>query len=96
MIFLLSFLPLVFGCICLAWSMPKHHRQWFKTRHTAQRERVFTIGGWLLLLVALTICIKLMPIALGLVYFVAVLTLTVVITAFSSTYIDKSKKKLSF
>lgn len=96
MTFILCFIPLWLGCLFLAWAMPKHHRQWFSTRHTALRERLFTLGGWLFQATALTVCLQYMPIGLALVYFTAVLTAAIVLTALLTTYIDKSKTKLGF
>lgn len=96
MTFILSFIPLWLGCLLLAWAMPKHHRQWFNTRHTASREKVFTVGGWLLLVLSLTICLQHMPMGLAIVYYIAVLTTAIVITALLTTYIDKSNIKLGF
>ncbi|MDD2049066.1 DUF3325 domain-containing protein [Pseudomonas putida] len=73
-----------FACLCLA--MEKHYKELLGAAPSVARSRVLRIGGWLLLLVALSLAVHDSGWAMGLVELFAVLMAGVTLWVFLLPY----------
>ncbi len=93
--FLLVWSLTALGFIALASSMSKHQKQMFGKELDASKTRLATILGWVLLIIALILCLLMGTVSNMLSYWIGSLTFAALAIALSLTYLESKIKVIT-
>lgn len=95
MFFLLIWSLCALGFFALASSMDKHQKQIYQHTLTATQTHLATFSGWLLLIIALVICLFNGPTSNMISYWVGVLTFAALLIGVCMSYYANHLKKVA-
>ncbi|MFI9457258.1 DUF3325 domain-containing protein [Acinetobacter sp. NPDC052428] len=92
MFFLLIWALTSLGFFALAMSMSKHQKQIFDTEPAPAKTQLATILGWVLLIIALTLCLLTGAVSNMISYWLGSLTLAALVVGLSLSYLASKIK----
>lgn len=83
------------GFFALAASMSKHQKQMFGHELAPQKTKLATVMGWVLLIIALILCLCSGAISNMICYWVGCLTLAALVVGLSLSYLETKVKAIA-